>query len=86
MLNKKVTKDYVDELAKKHKLPKKTVQKILQYGMKNVCRMIYAGEDIQLPHFGTFYYNKEFYANYLKAVRNAKDKQNNNQSPSNTDG
>lgn len=69
MLNKKTTKDYVAELAKEYNLPKKTVQKLLVFGTKNMCRMIRAGEDIQLQHFGSIYFDKKAYAKYIKAIK-----------------
>lgn len=69
MLEKKKTEDYISEIAKKHNISKKATKTILVYAMKNVCRMISRGEDINLNHFGNFYSNKKAFANYLKKAR-----------------
>ena len=75
MLDTKKTKDYVDALAKKHNLSKKAVQKLLTYGMKNICQIIKDGEDVQLQHFGSIYFNKQAFKNFLisKSKKNGKN-------------
>jgi nucleoid DNA-binding protein len=81
MLKKKNNEAYVAEIAKEFGISKKAVRSILNFGMKNVCRMIARGEDIHLNHFGTFYFNKKAFAEYLKKGREiAKENRNNNHS------
>jgi len=77
MLDIKSSKDYVKELSLKYGLPKKIIQKLLTYGLKNICQMIKEGEDIQLQHFGSIYFNKQAYLNFLKSKK-LKNGTNNN--------
>lgn len=80
MLEKKNIDSYVKELAKKHGLKKSQVKTILKLGMNNIVDMINKGEDIQLQHFGSFYFEKRSYANYLKTKRkNSEQKFNQSQ-------
>ena len=69
MLSKKTTNDYVAEVAKEFGITKKAARQILMFGSKNICRMIKKGEDVQLQHFGSIYFNKKAYSMYLKKMR-----------------
>ena len=76
MLNKKTTSDYVNELSKEFGVSKKAVRAILAYGTKNMCRMIKQGEDVQLQHFGSIYFNKKAFGYYLNKVNERKSSTN----------
>jgi len=69
MLSKKTTNDYVNEVAKEFGITKKAARQILMFGMKNICRMIKKGEDIQLQHFGSIYFNKKAYSMYISKLK-----------------
>lgn len=85
MLKKRNTASFAKELAKEFGVSQKSVKSLLSFSMKNVCRMIARGEDIQLDHFGTFYFNKEAYGKYLKKGRElANERRNSNQSSADT--
>jgi len=75
MLAIKKTKDYVALLSEKYGLPKKTVQQLLTYAVKNICQIIKEGEDVQLQHFGSIYFNKQAFKNFLisKSKKNGKN-------------
>lgn len=85
MLDKKTTKDYVNEISKEFGITKKAARTIITFGMKNICRMIKRGEDIQLQHFGSIYFNKKAYSHYLQKV-NQSEKKSNNHSDNNVRG
>ena len=65
MLEKKNTEKYVKEISKEFGVSKKAARSILIFAMKNVCRLIARGEDINLQHFGSIYFDKKSYGRYL---------------------
>jgi len=69
MLSKKTTNSYVNEVAKEFGITKKAARQILMFGAKNICRMIKRGEDIQLQHFGSIYFNKKAYSMYISKIK-----------------
>jgi nucleoid DNA-binding protein len=77
MYNKKRVDDYTKAIAKEHGITKKQAREIIMYAMKNVCQMIRKGEDIQLQHFGSIYFNKKSYSNYLRKLKTSEGKSNN---------
>lgn len=80
MLKKKNTEMYVKEIAKEFGVSKKAARSILIFAMKNVCRLIARGEDINLQHFGSIYFDKKVYSRYLaKGREEAVKRRNNNQ-------
>lgn len=81
MLKKRNTESFAKELAKEFGVTQKSVKSLLSFSMKNVCRMIARGEEVNLDHFGHFYFNKKAYGAYLKKGRElANEKRNSNQS------
>jgi len=68
MHNKKKTEDYVAQVAKEHGITKKAARQIITFGMKNICRLIARGEDIQLQHFGSFYFEKRPFSAYQQKI------------------
>lgn len=83
MLSKKRIDDYAGIVAKEHGITKKKAREIITFGMKNICRMIANGQDVQLQHFGSFYFNKKAYSSYLQKLKTSEKKQINNQSDNN---
>jgi len=80
MLKKKNTEMYVKEIAKEFGVSQKAARSILIFAMKNVCRLIARGEDINLQHFGSIYFDKKVYGRYLaKGREEAVKRRNNNQ-------
>jgi len=77
MLEPKTTKDYAKKLSEKYGIPRIIIQKLITYGMKNICQMIKKGEDIQLQHFGSIYFNKSAYKNFLISKTKQNGKNNN---------
>ena len=79
MLKKKNTEMYVKEIAKEFKVSQKAARSILIFAMKNTCRLIARGEDINFQHFGSIYFDKKVYGRYLaKGREEAIKKRNNN--------
>ena len=73
VFNPKKIEDYVEILADKYNLPKSNVRKILLFGMKNIIKMIQAGEDIRIPKFGNIYFDKKTFSNYnIKGKKDGK--------------
>lgn len=77
MYSKKNVEKYVKRIAKEHGVTQKVARQILVYGMKNITKLIEAGEDIRLQHFGNFYFDKKAYAAYLKKLKTSEKASNN---------
>lgn len=66
MLEKKYTKNYIKKLSEKYNIPQKDVKVLMVHGLQNVCRMIFRGQDIKVPHFGNIYFDKNKFSKRLK--------------------
>lgn len=74
MFSKKSTEHYVKRVAQEHGITQKAARKILNYGMRNVCLIINKGEDLNLQHFGSFYFDKKAYSSYLQTLKTSEGK------------
>lgn len=57
---------YSKILALKYGIKKKDAHKVLMNAFKNLARQIEKGNDVRIPHFGHLYFNKSYYAKYIK--------------------
>ena len=78
MFNKKTVGMYAKALAKEHGITQKKAREIVTFAMKNITQMIEEGEDIQLQHFGSIYFDKKAYSFYLQKLKTSEGKTSNN--------
>lgn len=72
MPEKRVTKDFIKNLAKKHGLSIKQTEAICLFAMGNMVKIIKDGEDIRLSNCGInhIYTDKKYQLNYIKLLKN----------------
>lgn len=77
MYNKKKVDNYTKAIAKEHGITRKQAREILMYAMRNICQIMKEGEDVQLQHFGSIYFDKKAYSHYLQKLKTSETKSNN---------
>jgi|TARA_R110000868_G_scaffold407972_1_gene690013 nucleoid DNA-binding protein len=65
-------------LALKHGITKSGAKLLLMHAFKNLAKNIEAGNDIRIPHFAHIYFNKKYFARYLKKMNENKESQKKN--------
>ncbi|MEO7399056.1 MAG: HU family DNA-binding protein [Ilumatobacteraceae bacterium] len=74
MLSKRNCDHYADAIASKYGITKKTARMFLHYVMRNFVKRIEKGEDVRIPGFGTFYFDKRKQVHYMQSSKRAAER------------